>query len=35
MERVRQGSDFVAVLLDRVVGLLLESLQEQPAQGLK
>ncbi|KAK9819477.1 hypothetical protein WJX81_000858 [Elliptochloris bilobata] len=33
VERVRQGSEFVAVLLDRVVGLLLKSLQERLAES--
>ena len=33
MERVRQGRDFVAALLDRVIGLLLKSLQEQLAHS--
>ena len=33
VERVRQDKEFVAALLDRVVGLLLKSLQEQLAQS--
>ena len=31
MERVRQGGEFVAALLDRVIGLLLKSLQGELA----
>ena len=33
VERVRQGREFVAALLDRVIGLLLKSLQAQLAQS--
>ena len=33
VERIRQGGEFVAALLDRVIGLLLKSLQEQLAQS--
>ena len=33
VERVRQGREFVAALLDRVIGLLLKSLQEQLAHS--
>jgi len=31
VERVRQGGEFVAALLDRVIGLLLKSLQGELA----
>ena len=33
VERIRQGSEFVAGLLDRVIGLLLKSLQERLAES--
>ena len=33
MERIRQDGEFVAVLLDRVTGLLLKSLQECLAES--
>ncbi|KAK9819481.1 hypothetical protein WJX81_002292 [Elliptochloris bilobata] len=33
VERVRQGGDFVAALLDRVIGLLLKALQERLAES--
>ncbi len=33
VERIRQGGDFVAALLDRVIGLLLKSLQERLADS--
>lgn len=33
VERIRQGGEFVAALLDRVISLLLKSLQEQLAES--
>lgn len=33
VERIRQGEEFVAVLLDRVIGLLLKTLQEGLAKN--
>ena len=33
VERIRQGGEFVAALLDRVIGLLLKSLQERLAES--
>ena len=33
VERIRQGGEFVAALLDRVIGLLLKSLQERLADS--
>ena len=33
VERIRQGGEFVAVLLDRVTGLLLKSLQARLAES--
>jgi hypothetical protein len=33
VERIRQGGDFIAALLDRLTGLLLKSLQAQLAES--
>ena len=33
VERIRQGNEFVAALLDRVIGLLLKLLQERLAES--